>query len=148
MSKAMQKHLAAIEGGLVNQTNVIGIRKALNSYWRAERGYSYSDTNPPMTRDEYNRLFPLLREKAPIVEGRLHETGVKLLQSKRYKSRLKDVAHIVSNLTMFRLVDFNISYQDGTATPVFKAFNSKGEGFKYICRPWQSGGNGPEILES
>jgi hypothetical protein len=143
---AFQKHLDAIRSGKVEKTNVIGLRKALNSMERASRGLS-PDRTTPLSAHEYGVLCDALTDNKPRVIGEMHKTGLKLLQSKRYRRQLESVSEIVSEIVSFHLVGFDID-ESGHATPVFRAKGKSGKSFPYICRSWQAGGNGPEIVSA
>lgn len=85
-TKAYQAHLKALAEKVVTKTNVIGIRKLLNSTSRMSRGWSVSG-NPKGTPQQADTLLSMLRHQVPIVEGELVESGKKLLRDKRYAKR-------------------------------------------------------------
>lgn len=139
-----QRHLDAIRSGRVDKSNIIGIRKAINHVERLRRGFRGHRSN--VTRLEVNDIERTLNSHWPIVVGELHETGLKLLCSSRYKRRLEPYAHIIANITQFRLVRFNRIGKFGMyVLPVYCADSPEGSLF-FQNIPWQSGGNGPEIL--
>ena len=141
-------HLDAIKSGTVTKTNVIGLRKALNTVTRKHQGWSTSSTAPKVTSTETEAALEALRECRPIIAGELHETGLKQLQNRRYRKHLEDVADIIPNIARFRLVDFEMFGKHANyAVPVYHAETEDGKsGFCFINIPWQSGGKGPEVL--
>lgn len=141
-------HLAAIHSGEVTRTTVIGLRKAINADARRSMGLSVSSVAPKLKGRELNLIEHALREQRPRVVGQLHDTGLKLLRSPRYKKRLARVRDIVDNLTSFHLVAFDrIGRHDLNCVPVFEARGGEGRAFIFRNIPWQSGGEGPEVLE-
>lgn len=143
--KHTSDHMAAIQSGQITKTNVIGLRKILNANARRVRGYSVSSTCPKYTPAEVEALERALARRKPRVVGRLHETGLKLLQSKRYRKRLAPVAAIVAKLDSFRLVGFDMIDHDMHAIPIYEARAGR-KAFVFRNVPWQAGGNGPEII--
>ena len=147
-TRPIEMHIAAIKAGEVTRTNVIGLRKALNNHERQERGYSVSVTATNIKPEERDLILDkLLPNSPPIVRGELHDTGIALLKNKRYAKQLERVADIVTNLDHFRLVGFDYIGQYGDkTTPVYRAYDTKGNSFPFCNVPWQSGGHGPEVL--
>lgn len=145
MSKTFQKHLDAVKAGTVTKSNVRGIRIALNNHEREARGYPVSRTGGNCTAEQRDALLDdLLRKHPPKVAGELHDTGIALLQSKRYAKQLSRVADIVADIDHFRLIDFDyIGRYGDKVTPVYRAYDTKGRNFEFVNIPWQSGGNGP-----
>ncbi len=143
----MNKHLKAIMAGEVTKSNVIGLRKAYNANARRERRLSTSRTCPKLSADELDAITIALRERQPTVTGELHESGLKLLQSRRYAKRLGDM----SGVEEFRLAGFDW-IDDLHVCPIYYAIGKDDRGFTghiltFRNVAWQSGGNGPEILE-
>lgn len=138
-------HLADIESGFVTRTNIIGIRKALNADWRNSRGYGNSRTSPSISSDELDSVIAAINSNKPIVQGELHDLGVKLLQSKRYAKRWNArQSAIIADIAQFHLVDW-FDANRGYYIPVFRVIGTNGDSFNYYNIPWQSGGNGPEL---
>jgi hypothetical protein len=148
MSKTIEKHIALLRSGKVDKATVAGLRRALNNHERAERGYSVSSTAANMTAEERDVILDEILYKHPaLVVGELAETGKALLQSKRYAKQLASVAYIIADIDHFTLVGFDYIGQYGDhVCPVYRAHNTKGESFPFRNVPWQSGGNGPEIM--
>lgn len=143
------QHVAAIAAGEITKTNVIGMRKAINTATRLSQGWSVSRTAPAVTTEDANRLEDLLSEHKPRVTGELHESGIKQLQAKRYRRQLESVADIVTDLDHFRLVGYDCRGRHGEyAVPVYRAYSRDGKSFPFVNVPWQSGGNGPEIVSA
>jgi len=137
----MNKHLVAILQGVVDKSNVIGIRKALNAADRRRRGLSVSSTAPKLTLVECDELEMALRVHEPRVTGPLVESGLARLRNRRYRKRLASVADVIANLTHFCLVGF----EDGT--PIYRACaGSADNSFLFKNVAWQSGGDGPELV--
>lgn len=149
MSKAFQAHLDAIAAGEVTKTNVIGLRKAMTLTAKADDGrwgLSASELKRIAAVD-YVAVFGALRDKRPRVTGELHDSGVKQLQSRRYRKQLAGVADIIADLQSFHLIGFEMIGERAVyATPIYEARDSKCRAFAFINIPWQAGGNGPEIM--
>jgi hypothetical protein len=139
-----EKHMAAIVSGEVTKTNIIGVRKALNANSRRERGYSIGRCSPQFTFEQCDELLSAIHKYQPRVVGELHEGGIKALRNKRYAKQLAVYAPLIATVVYFRLVDWQ-EWKDGYWTPVWEAV-SPGKGFQFVNVPWQSGGNGPEIV--
>lgn len=144
-------HLKAVEAGEVTRSNVIGIRKAINAAYRRECGYSDSCTAPKLSSAQVAELQQAIRTWRPRVTGELHDSGLTLLRSPRWRKRLAPVAEIIDNLTEFSLVGFTTVRRPGpygaieTIIPIYNASAVGWGSFDFINIPWQSGGNGPEI---
>lgn len=147
---SFDKHLAAVRAGMVDGSNIRGIQKALNAAWRAERGYSISSTSPKWAEVPgcIRTLKKAIRNAQPRIAGDLDRSGRKLLQSPRYADRFKGSdARVIADLDRFELVAFGeFSPHSGLHHPAFRAVGRGGESFVFVNVPWQSGGNGPEIL--
>lgn len=146
--KAFHAHLDAIRAGEVTKTNVIGLRKTLNAAERISAGYSVSITTPKAAydHDALADMTQALHDLKPRIVGALHDSGVKMLQSKRYAKQLANYADIIAELDHFRLVGFEmIGSRLMKAFPVYRAYARNGTSFAFYVIPWQSGGNGPEI---
>jgi hypothetical protein len=142
MSPTIKKHLAAIEAGQVTKSNVIGIRKALNAAERARYGYGNGATSPrvdPQGNDT-SELLRAIRRHEPEVTGALHESGLKVLRSPRWRKRWTErEAAIIERLYRFSLVRFDFIGRDGLhAVPVYRAIASTGQSFLFRNIPWQS----------
>lgn len=147
MSGAVQTHLDAIHSGFVERSNVLGIRKILNANWRKSRGYSVSRTSAKINSGDVRKLQHDLELAKPIVRGALHDSGLKLLRSKRYRKRLEPYADMIAEIVYFRLIRFDAFGQNGSHhVPVYRAVTRYGDGFTFRNIPWQSGGDGPEIV--
>lgn len=142
MLESIQRHLDAIALGAITKTNIIGIRKALNEYSRRCNRWS---VNRVVTAEEADAIMSAIYKHQPKVSGELHETGLKLLRDKRYKKRLAGVAHIIDDASTFHLVDFE-EHDSAHFVPVYRLQSTGGAYFDFRNVPWQSGGNGPEIV--
>jgi len=146
MNRTVKRHLKAIKSDSVGKSNVIGLRKIYNTVAREDSGYSVSSTCPKVTAEELETLATALGECQPRVVGALHDSGLKLLQSRRYRSRFKPwELEIIANLKEVRLAAFEEidSYHH---VPVYRAVAKDGRSFLFRNVPWQSGGRGPEIF--
>lgn len=140
-------HLMAVQAGEVTRTNVIGIRKALNAEARRVAGFSIGCTSPKINGTDLAHIERELERVQPRVLGELHDSGKALLEGKRYRKRLEPVADIIADLEGFRLVRFDrLGRYDEYAVPVYKAEARDGRSFEFRVIPWQSGGDGPEVL--
>jgi hypothetical protein len=145
MDSTAQKHLSAITAGEVTKSNVIGIRKAMNHVARLRAGWSGNRSNA--TALDVSRMVEALRMVEPrVVDGALCASGLKLLQSPRYAKRLAPVADIIAALDTFRLVRFDPIGDGLHVIPIYRATATDGRSFLFRNIPWQSGGNGPEIV--
>lgn len=145
MSKAFQRHYAAITSGEVTKTNVFGLRKALNKAARAANGWSVSDT-AAITEEEAIELDRAVEKHEPRVVGELHDSGVAVLRNPRYAKRwTAGEAAIIADLDSFRLVGFDPVGSTGHV-PRYRAVARNGASFEFVNVPWQSGGNGPEVV--
>lgn len=145
MDKTAQKHFDAVTSGQVTATNIIGIRKILNHVTRIEAGWSGNRCNA--TPGDADKLLSAIHKCAPLVRGDLHSSGVRLLTNKRYARQLANVADKIAALNGFSLVDYIAPGQGYHWFPVYRATGDAGS-FTFYYVPWQSGGNGPEIIDS
>ena len=139
-----QKHIDAIASGSVTKTNIIGLRKALNAEGRRRAGLSVSTTCPKVSGDDIYLALAMIDRDRPKVVGELHDSGIKLLQSKRYAKRLADYADVIEWPSHFELCGFD--QVSRYSVPVYRLVGQNGGSFKFRNIPWQSGGNGPEIV--
>ena len=142
-----QKHIDAIAAGEVTKTNIIGLRKALNAMGRRRRGFSTSATSPKATDNDINLALTMIYRDRPKVTGELHDSGIKLLQSKRYAKRLAEYADVIAWPSHFELCGFDQLGRYGDhSVPIYRLVGQNGGSFRFRNIPWQSGGNGPEIV--
>lgn len=143
---AMASHLAAINGGTVTKTQVIGIRKAINHVERIRAGFSGNRSNA--TAEELFEIEKRLRMREPIVTGELHTSGLKLLRDPRYAKRFDERQRCVIEASdaHFQLVRYDRCGRRGEyAVPVYRIIGGSGN-FLFRNIAWQSGGVGPEIV--
>lgn len=150
MNKTAKKHLDAINSGMITKTNVVGIRKLLNSLWRQDRRYSTSCTSPKASFADAAEIVTAIYKMQPLVNFELAQSGLKLLRDKRHAKRLESVQSIIDRIEKFQLIDFQEFRTDSGALhyPIYRAIALNGDGFDFYNIPWQSGGNGPVILGS
>jgi hypothetical protein len=142
-----QKHIDAIASGNVTKTNIIGLRKAINAMSRRRSNISVSVTSPKATDDDIYLALAMIDRDHPKVTGELHDSGIKLLQSKRYAKRLAAYADIIEWPSHFELCGFDQLGRYGDhSVPVYRLVGQNGGSFRFRNIPWQSGGNGPEIV--
>lgn len=147
MNRAFETHLTAVSQGAVTKTNVIGLRKALNLEARLSNGWSVRKTAKPVTEEQFDRFWALLKKHRPVVTGELHETGVKQITARRYRKQLSAYVDVLDDIQVFRLIGFKaIGRRDEHFIPIYEAVNSKGKRMPFVNIPWQSGGKGPEIV--
>ena len=147
---AMARHLAAIESGNVTKTNVIGLRKAINHIGRINAGWSGNRCKA--TAAEVSHALERLEAVKPLVRGELHESGVRLVNSPRYRKRLERVAETVEFLQEFRLVGYE-AIRAHHWTPIYRAVSVNGGWFEFYNLSWQSAAafgeeSGPVILRA
>ena len=148
MATTYQRHLAAINAGRIEKTNVIGLRKIFNAQARKDAGLSVSRTSPKITDGEAAALMDAIIAKLPRVvkDGELHFGGLKALLNPRYTKRLRDVATIIASLDHFELAGFDQLNRYGGNVPLYRAVARDGSHFTFRNVAWQSGGNGPEVI--
>lgn len=148
MNKTAKTHLAAINAGQVERTNIIGLRKLINASERKAQGWSIGVTASHVTLDELDIIETVIADKLPLVSGTLAETGIALLQNKRYARQLTLVSDYLPSVARFRLARFDrVGWHRCHCVPVYRVYDSC-DAFLFTFRniPWQSGGNGPEII--
>lgn len=143
-----QQHLDAIARNDVTKTNIIGIRKALNAQARKNAGFNISCTSPKVPLDQLKDALNLIDRDRPRVTGELHDSGLEALRNRRYAKRLADYADVIEWPSHFELWRFDFLGPYGQyAVPVYRLIGQNGGSFKFRIIPWQSGGNGPEIVD-
>lgn len=149
-----EKHMAAIERGAVSKSNVIGLRKAINAAERKAQWLSTSITAPNISLSETLALRRRIGEREPQVIGALHDTGFKVLRSRRYRRRWNEAqAAVIERLDHFKLARFDIIGPSGLhSVPVYRAVATTGQSFLFRNIPWQSASymgeeSGPVIVE-
>lgn len=145
MTATAKRHMKAICEGYVTKSNVIGLRKVFNHQARLDRYRSGDRIN--VKPQEVDDLMSALERLQPKVVGELHDSGVKLLQSKRYRSRFTDAQRaIIADIDCFRLVGYLEVGNLWHHVPAYRVIGKNGDKFTFYNVPWQSGGNGPEIV--
>jgi hypothetical protein len=150
MNRTYKKHMAAISNGIVDRENIIGIRKGINAMERRANGWSTSCTAPKWTFDEWDSLEDAIAQHRPRVVGVLHLSGLAILNSPRYAKRLQCQQSFIARIDHFRLCEFaRIGARGDHCVPVYEACDSSDSVmFRFQVVPWQSGGDGPEIVRS
>lgn len=145
LGKVAKRHVRAICQEQFSRSNLIGVRKMLNANARRGQRLSVGSTAPNVRPEEVEQLLDAIRVWQPRVTGELDEGGRKLLRSRRHAKRLAPVLPIIETLDHFRLIGFE--WVDSLhCVPVYRAVSTSGDSFKFRNVPWQSGGEGPEIL--
>jgi hypothetical protein len=152
MNATIKNHLAAIQKGVVTKTNVIGIRKTIAHAERLRRGWSGNRLNA--TPADADALEAALSKSKPVVVGALHDSGVKLLQSKRYAGRFTErQARAINSIRKFRLLRFDrVGDREQALVPVYLALSPFGS-FAFRNIPWQTAyyageESGPVVVEA
>lgn len=150
--KTAERHMAAIQSGEVTKTNVIGIRKAVNHAERLRAGFT--GNRSAVTIPEANALETALEHREPRVVGELHESGLVVLRSPRWRKRWNEKqAGIIERLDHFKLARFDrIGSRGAHAVPVYRAVDVTGQSFLFRNVPWQSAHysgeeSGPVVVE-
>lgn len=158
MPKPYALHLAAINAGTVTRANVNGIRRLINASERKAAGWSIGVTASAVDLDALYALEEALDDKRPRVTGELHDSGLKVLRNRRYAKRLDGLADSIAAIDHFTLVRFDrIGRRGEHCVPVFAVWSripAKGDAldggtyraFTFRNVPWQSGGDGPELV--
>lgn len=143
MTRTIDKHLAAIRSGTVTQSNIIGLRKAINADERRRQGLSTSRTCPNVTSADVFEAIDAIRLHQPRADSALTESGKARLRDKRYAKRWNDSQRrTIETLTHFTLCGF--TEFNRSAIPIWRVHGTSGS-FRFINPSWQSGGDGPEI---
>lgn len=131
-----QRHLAAIESKRITKTNVIGIRKALSHVDRIRAGWSGNRCN--VTPAEADAMESALSTHQPAVVCDLHNSGIALLRSPRYRKRFNAEQTAIINAPdiRFNLIRFD---REGRSTivPVYRVTSAAGQ-FCFRNLPWQA----------
>jgi hypothetical protein len=147
-SPAFRRHLRAVKSGTVEKTNIIGMRKLLNGAARRAAGLSTGMTTPLGTEEQAQQLLSAIHDREPRIAGELHESGLAVLRNRRYAKRwTEEQREIIEALDHFQLLTFDrFGRYDQHAYPVYRAVAKNGESFAFRNIPWQSGGNGPQVV--
>lgn len=131
--KTIARHLAAVQSGTIEKTNVIGIRKAINAMER-------NRTNPAELIDALFELTEAIGKHRPTVAGELHESGLKVLRNPRYAKRWTPMQDCtIRSLDYFQLIRFDwIGPRGDHVVPVYRAVATDGASFAFRNIPWQS----------
>jgi hypothetical protein len=130
--KSIARHLAAVNAGTVDKTNVIGMRKAINAIERGDE--------PAEMVDAVFGLECAMHERPPTVSGALHESGLKVLRNPRYAKRWTPFQrNVIDHADHFELVRFDrVGPRMSYAVPVYRVVSYDGRGFTFRNIPWQT----------
>lgn len=137
MTPTLKKHLAAIQSGLVTKSNIIGIRKAINTDARLRHGYSTGVTSPKVDANDAIEIERAIGEFRPFVDDALKASGLRVLQDRRYRKRWNAAqAKVIENIKSFRLVNF-WGIDGAHIVPIYEAISHFGS-FQFFVIPWQT----------
>lgn len=133
-----RQHLNDIASGLIDQGNIIGIRKLFNANARDEMGYSTSVTAPRLKPGYLTAIERALAQHEPRASSALTVSGLAILRNKRWRHRFTETEHaIIADLDVFRLVRFD--WIDRMhCVPVWRAVATDGRSFCFRNIPWQA----------
>jgi hypothetical protein len=144
--KTFNRHMMAIANKQIERTNIIGMRKMINASLRADHGLSTSRCSTVVPMSDIDSLYRAIYHSCPIVLGELHDSGVKLLQDRRYKSRWTPAQQFtIDRIAQFQLVNW-YNFDRFHVTPVYRVIGFDGAPFDFHNLAWQSGGNGPKVV--
>lgn len=134
--KSIARHLAAVQSGKIEKTNIIGIRKAINAM-------EQSLQNPAALVDAIYALEELIAKRCPVVTGELHESGLKVLRNPRYAKRWSDYErHVINYLDHFELIRFDrVGNRGRYSVPVYRVVGICGvveHSFAFRNISWQT----------
>lgn len=136
--KSIARHRAAVCAGKVEKTNIIGIRKAINTM-------EQSRENSEALTDAIFQPECDIKFRVPVVIGALHDSGLKVLRNPRYKKRWDGYEQdVIDNLDHFELIRFDrVGPRGRYAVPVYRAVAYVGIGcdersFAFRNIPWQT----------
>jgi hypothetical protein len=145
-NKTFNRHMTAIADKRIERTNIIGMRKMINVSLRADYGLSNSPMATVVPISDIDSLYQAIYNNRPTVLGELHDSGVKLLQNRRYKNRWTSAQQFtIDRIAQFQLVDW-FSVGRFHVTPVYRVIGFDGVPFDFHNLSWQSGGNGPTVV--
>ncbi|TXH49163.1 MAG: hypothetical protein E6Q97_23240 [Desulfurellales bacterium] len=152
MNATLKKHLEAIKSGAITKTNVIGLRKAVNTFAKQSRGWSTGCTSPIVSRKDLLEINQAIALNEPRVSRELDASGRKVLQDRRYRKHwTESQARIIATLDHFRFVGFH-EIDRAHFVPIYKAI-APGGSFNFIVIPWQTAyafglQSGPQVIGS
>lgn len=148
--KSVARHMAAVQFGKVEKTNIIGIRKAINAMKQGDW--------PAEIIDAQFALEQAIAEHRPIVVGTLHDSGLKVLRNPRYAKRWEQwQQQAIDAFDHFKLLRFDrVGNRGRYSVPVYAVWaKAPGGGtyqaFAFRNIPWQTahyGGldDGPRVV--
>jgi hypothetical protein len=141
----LARHLTAINSGRVTRSNVIGMRNLINAAEKSADGWHIRNAPSLEQIDELEKAIAAVHVE---VIGELHDSGLVLLRNKRHAKLWNDTERaIIEKADHFRLTGFDrIGPREIHAVPVYRLYGAGLQSFTFRNIPWQSGGNGPEIL--
>lgn len=130
--KSIARHLAAVQSGKVDKTNIIGIRKAVNAM---EQG-----NWPAAMIDAQFELERAIAEHPPVVVGALHDSGMKVIRNSRYAKRWSEFERsVIDRIDHFELLRFDrIGPRGRYSVPVYRVVSHGGQSFAFRNIPWQT----------
>lgn len=136
------RHTATLETGVVGESFIRALRKALHATDRRERGYSVSSTAPKITPLETLTLTAAIAEKPPRIEPTQAAKGLAWLRSKKVQRALgARERSVIDDFDHFTLSDMYDAGKGGVSRyfPVYTVHAKDGRTFAYYTGSWQSG---------
>lgn len=139
MKNSFAKHLAAINSGRIDRTNIIGLRKAFNAFEKS-RHWGGSWQAPKMTADQYSAAEKAIAARQPVAVGELREGGLKVLRNPRYRNRWSERQQAIIDAPDLRFELARFDWLNAVhCVPVFRAVSAKlGQSFTFRNIPWQT----------
>lgn len=141
-SKVFRRHMATLAEGVVGESFIRGLRKALHASDRREQGYSTSTTAPKISGREAGELLATIERNPPRIEPKQEEKGLTWLRSKKVQRELgyreRDIIEHFSHFTLSDMRDEGRG-QVAFMVPVYTVHAKDGRFFTYFTGSWQSG---------
>lgn len=156
-SKPYNTRTAQLQTGVVGESFINGMRRAMHTLDRKRNNVSTSITASGMTREELDELLESIWQNSPTVEPSQAAKGLAWLLDKWKTPTGKErknspygarERHVLENFSHFTLVDFYDASGNDWAffVPVYRVHSTDGSQFDYYACSWQAGGNGPQII--
>jgi hypothetical protein len=144
MHKVAARHLAQIQTGRIDASTLRGLRKLVSGSLRKADGWSVGGGQAVAPLGDLWKVLDAITLHKPAATGELHDSGLEVMRNKRHRSSLPDFAPDVCG---FVLVNYELQGPRKTYfVPIWRATTADGRYFDFQNIPWQSGGNGPEVL--
>lgn len=141
-SKTFARHMATLATGVIDESFIRGVRKALHASDRREHGYFVGQCSSKMTGEEIQQLLAEIIVRRPRVEAKQSEKGLVWLRSRAVQRELgaREKA-IVADFDHFSLSDFYDAGEGRAAffVPRYIVYARDGRSFTYYAGSRQSG---------